>query len=414
MKHVSPHWIGLADQFLVSGCNFFLGVLLARSLGVESFGIYVIATTLLLYASGIQSSLIICQMMFSVAHQTEFALRRNLLTGFLGCAVLLTLLTITGIEIAAYFLGSLFSSLHLGANAAPLALAILGYQSQDYVRRALYAQQKAGWALLLDFLAYGGQLASLTILALSRPMTPPAALLILACTFFLSAIIIAVPQRLFPDFKQALCVIRDHWRSGRDNFYAWQLQWLGAQGVILFGAGVLGQSVAAAIRTAQNLLGPINVFFQWMDNVMPARTASHLRAGGEPAMRIFLRRVALVGVLLLGALVAMLFFTAEPLIVLLYGEAYRPYAGLVVLQGVFFSISHFYRIETYASRALNDIRSITQSSCLMAITSVVVTVATVSWLKETALMVALIFGQLVAHAYMVLRRKRRPILKVNR
>ncbi|MDZ4211806.1 MAG: hypothetical protein U1C59_08835, partial [Methylotenera sp.] len=89
------------------------------------------------------------------------AKRQELLSGFFGYALSLIVLSVVGIALVTYVLGVMVATLHLGANVGPLLLAIIGFQLQDWLRRALYALHQTGRVFLLDLLAYGGQLASL-------------------------------------------------------------------------------------------------------------------------------------------------------------------------------------------------------------------------------------------------------------
>ena len=53
----------LLDQGVVSGCNFLLGVLLARLLGLNDFGVFTLCWSVLLLTAGIQNALVIYPML---------------------------------------------------------------------------------------------------------------------------------------------------------------------------------------------------------------------------------------------------------------------------------------------------------------------------------------------------------------
>ncbi len=404
-KLIPSHWVALADQVLVSGVNFVIGVMLARTFGVEIFGTYVIAMAFLYYANTFQSSLVISPMMTAVPHETDEIRRQQMLSGFFGFALMLSLLTVAGIALVTYILGTMVSSLHLGKNFGPLMLAILGFQSQDWLRRAFYAQRKTGWVFILDFIAYGGQLATLAVLYFQQALTPATTLLTTAGIFFLSSLLILIPQNIFPNFKQALQVVKLHWRESRDYFVSWQLQWVSSQGLGLFGGGVLGPQVLGALRASTNLVAPVNVLFQWLENIIPVRTVVHLKKGGLPGMYSFLSRLAWIGTLPFGLMVVGLYFFAGPLLGFLYGDEYRPYAYFVTLQAVYLWLSHYYRLEFYACRATNRITDIARASLIFAIISIGAGVLGVYWIGESALIIAPIVGQSVSHLYLFYRRK---------
>src|SRR3546814_9068091 len=59
-RHRNANWV-LADQSVVSGTNFITGVLLARFLGPEIFGLFVLLQAVILYVNSFQGALIFQQ-----------------------------------------------------------------------------------------------------------------------------------------------------------------------------------------------------------------------------------------------------------------------------------------------------------------------------------------------------------------
>lgn len=404
-EKVPSHWLALADQVLVSGSNFTVGIILARTFGVQLFGVYVIATTFLLYANTFQSSLVVSSMMTAIPHEVDEEKKQILLSGFLGYAISLSFVCAIGIALISNLLGSLFPSLQLGINLWPLMLAIFGFQLQDWLRRALYAQQKVQGVLVLDSMAYGSQMLCLGLLYLENSITPSTALFSTAGAFFFSALLMLVVYKISPSLKFALYVIKTYWKGSRDYFAAWQLQWIGSQGVILVGGGALGQEIVGAIRAIQNLTGPMNIIFQWMENVIPVRAIAHLKNSGMSGMYHFLGKVGKLGGAMLGLVVLVMYFYAEVIVVFLYGEAYRAYSFYAVLQGMYFWLGHFYRMELYACRALEKSIDVARASLIIALASPIVTLLLVKSLGGVGIMLALIFGQTTSYLFLLYRRK---------
>jgi O-antigen/teichoic acid export membrane protein len=411
-KYNSVYW-SLADQLLVSGCNFIVGIVLARTLGVEAFGAYVIAQMYLLYANTFQASLVVSPMMTVVPAGQTPAVRRRLIRGFLGFTLLVMLFTGLGVEVIAWLIGYVSPHLGVGKLALPLAAAMGAFQLQDWVRRALYVQSDNRQVFLIDVIAYGGQLAALLGISAQIEMHPDIALWVMATCFALSAIPTIAYAKLWPDFVSTWTIIRTHWRSSRDLFTTWQLQWLGSQGVILLGTGVVGPQAAGAIRAAQNLLGPVNVLLQWMDNVVPVRAALQLKVWGRGALVTYLGRIAWVGILVLSLLALVLVLVDEPLIVFLYGEAYRPFAVLVVLQALYYLFGHGYRMVNYFHRALGNTGVLAQSSLWWAVVAVIFALMTVNWLGEQGIMLALVIGEGAALIYSLWRGPAKPETGAN-
>lgn len=394
------HLWSLGDQALVSGSNFITGVLLARVMGLEAFGAYVVAQAYLLYANTFQASLVVSPMMTSIPAETDSEMQKRLMRGFFGYTLLVLCVTLVGVQTLAWLLGLWSEHLGLEKLAWPLALAMVGFQLQDWLRRALYVRTANRAVFFSDLFAYGGQLVLLAWLGYAGDLTPEVALLALAFTFFCSALATAMIHGIRPDYAAAVSVIRQHWGASRDFLATWQLQWLGSQGVVLLGAGMIGQQAAGAIRAAQNLLGPINVAFQWMDNVVPVRAALHLRDGGRHALVAYLGRIGLMGGLALGLFILLLLPTDEWLMVFLYGEEYRPFAILVVLQALYYLFGHGYRMAAYYHRTVGETRLLAHASFWWALVSVALALLTVRALGERGIMYALVAGEVAALLYL--------------
>jgi O-antigen/teichoic acid export membrane protein/aminoglycoside phosphotransferase (APT) family kinase protein len=399
----TSHLWSLSDQALVSGTNFLTGVLLARVLGLEAFGAYVIAQMFLLYSNTFQGALVVSTMMTTVPAEREPAIRNRLIQGFFGYGVLVLVITVVGVQLIAWGIGRWSSALALGDLALPLAAAMVGYQLQDWLRRALYVDSANREVFASDVVAYGGQFVCIGLLAVEGRLTAVLALWCYAGAFLVSALGTLVSMRLRPTFADTLTVIHEHWRHSVHYLAANQLQWVASQGVILLGAGMIGQQAAGAVRAAQNLLGPVNVFFQWMDNVIPVRATVHFRERGRAALAEYLRRIGLIGVAALTAFGLILGIVDKPLIAALFGEEYRPYAILLVFWAMYYTVGHVYRMVSYFFRAQGITKDLAGAGVWWAIVSIAVAWTTASSLGERGIMSALVVGEVAALIYLTLR-----------
>ena len=396
----SNFW-SLADQVLVSGSNFLCGILLARVLGLEAFGAYVIAQTYLLYANTFQSALVVSPMMTAVPAESSASKRRFLLRGFLGCTVLVLAVTLVLVQGLAFLLGYWLPAIGLGTLALPLVAAMLSFQLQDWSRRACYSESKTRQVFVSDCLAYGGQFIILILLAALGELSPSAAIYSMAVAFLVSLVVTLLMTRLWPNYNATLAVIRAQWRASKNFLVSWQLQWIASSGVILLGTGVVGPQAAGAIRAVQNLLGPVNVLFQWMDNVVPVHAAARLRDGGRAALSSFLWRLGVIGMLALGAFAGLLALIDEPLIVMLYGEDFRPFAVLVVFQAFYYLFGHAYRMASYFQRTLGETRKLAVASTWWACVAVLVALLLVGKFADRGIMLAMVIGEIAGLIYLL-------------
>ncbi len=397
------HLWSLSDQAMVSGTNFLTGVLLARVLGLEAYGAYVIAQMYLLYSNTFQNALVVSTMMTTVPAEHDRSVRAGLLRGFFGYGLAVLVATLFGVQLVAWGLGSASPSLKLGTLALPLAAAMAGYQLQDFLRRALYTDSANREVFASDVVAYGGQFVCVGVLALEGRLTAVLALWCYAGSFLLSALVTLISMRLYPTIEDTLLIIRRHWRHSVHYLTSNQLQWVASQGVILLGAGMIGQQAAGAIRAAQNLLGPVNVFFQWMDNVIPVRATIHFRERGTAALRGYLRQIGLIGVTALTVFGVGLSLVDKPLIAAIFGEEYRPYGILLVFWAMYYTVGHVYRMATYFLRAQGITRELAIASIWWAIVSIAFAFFTAGKLAERGIMGALVAGEIAALIYLTLR-----------
>ncbi|MEO8224938.1 MAG: hypothetical protein ABI661_09030, partial [Gammaproteobacteria bacterium] len=391
----------LADQALVSGCNFAIGVLLARHFGVAGFGTYVIAQTCMQYANTFQSALVVSPMFTAIPLERNPTAQHELLRGFFAYTIAVLLTTSVGVLLVAWTLSRWLPALALDGLGLPLGVAMISFQVQDWLRRALYVNTADHAVFLGDLMAYGGQGAALAFLAWHGELGLGVALWVLAGSFALSAAGIAAALKLSPDFGGGVTVMRAHWRSSRDYLLFSQWQWLAVSGVILIGTGFIGVRAAGAIRAAQNLLGPVNVLFQWMDNVISVRAALCLRDGGRQQLARFLNRLNWIGLVAFGLFALLSMAIDGWLMDTVYGPDYRPFAVLIVLQAIYNLLSYLYRMQTYYHRVLGNTGVVARSSFWWALVSASCAVMTVNVLAERGIMMALLVGEATGLLYLL-------------
>jgi O-antigen/teichoic acid export membrane protein len=392
-RHHHVNWT-LADQAVVSGSNFITGILLARFLGPESFGMFVLLQSIVLYFNSFQSALIF-QPMMSAAPQMAELPRANYLHGVFALQLMLCgVLSLLVVMITTVIYTFNFH-IHLGIDtniiAATIA-ALLAFQLQDWQRRYYFVQEKPRSALLIDTISYGGQVTLLGICYLNNLLNVATAFWIIAGASFASFAVGFTRDSLSPVFSHAQKVLKEGWRTGRDYLVAWQLQWLGTQGVLMFSAGAIGAEPVGGIRAAQNIVGPINIIFLAMENVVPVVAAKRFSQKGITGLLAYLGRISAFGSALLIPVLLILAIFANPIIEFLYGGSYVAYATLVIWQVASIFLQFYLRQVFFFLRTVTATGVIIRSGAIMSITSVVIAMLTVEQYNETAVMAALLSG----------------------
>lgn len=390
----------IADQVLVSGSNFLLAILIARFLGISSFGVYSIAQAYVLYSFSFQSAAVVSPMM-TIVPGAEKSKRYGLICGFFGLSLFGVMTTALIVGFFASVLGFYFESLRLGDIIFPVLLTIATSQIQDWVRRSLYADSDNRMAFAADFFAYFLQVLLVGLLAWNLLLSVSAAFWVASVCFTISSGVVIYRKGWVPNWKSAKFIYINNWRHGRNLLLSSQLQWLGASGVVMFGAGMIGAQAAGAIRAAQSLLGPVNFILQWMDNVYPVRSANILSKHGYLGLVIYLKKIGLIGALIVLFFVLFLALFDEAIFSFVFGESFRPFAVLVVLQGVYFFFGFLFRIGSYYFRVLGASSVLTKSSFYWALVAIFSAWWCVSLFEESGVMYSLLAGEFAGLVFMV-------------
>src|SRR4051794_726462 len=155
----------------------------------------------------------------------------------------------------------------------------------------------------------------------------------------LAPIVVALPMlaprlRAVPRRRLKRIVLGRHWRIGR-----WMalmvLVSLAHEHVVTIAAGMmLGDWAAAGLRAGQILFGPILMLLMSLENFVPRQAAERLRAGGRPALAVYLRRVFLLGGLPVAGFCLTVAIFEDPLLHLLLGPAFTAFDEVVTVMAV--------------------------------------------------------------------------------
>lgn len=393
-----------ADQVVVSGCNFLTGIVLARFLGPDSFGVFVLLYSALLYVNTFQSALIISPMV-STAPGLEKTQRRRYLRSMFTLQIGLSLLLAAATAVVVLALARWGNMPTLENNFFPLGATIFAFQLQEWLRQYYFVEEKGRMVFVNDVVSYGGQIVTIIVLSMIDKLSVPNSLWAIAGTSTLAFALGWAEERFIPVLADALQSMRSRWRMGRDYFLAMQFQWVGSQGVLLIGGAFLGAQAVGGIRAAQNIIGPVNIFYQAMDNVVPVRAAKHFAEGGESQLVKYLNRISRIGTAALLPFFVVIALSSTTLMRIVYGENYAPYSSLIIWQATGFLLSFYIRQITYFHRAMDQTRLIVWSSLLLSATAIGASLVTVREFAETGIMFALIAGQVINLVFLTVTGK---------
>ncbi|HEV2462164.1 MAG TPA: hypothetical protein VGT04_00030, partial [Acidobacteriaceae bacterium] len=185
-----------------------------------------------------------------------------------------------------------------------------------------------------------------------------------------------------------------------------QLQWLVYQGAMLVGASVAGPQAAGGVRATQNVIGPVNIAFQAMENIVPLRAGEEMHRNGIQGAARFLFRfgaVGFVGLLLLFSAASLL---SARFLAFFYGHPLRVYAGVLNLQMLYFLLAWPVRQLNFLFRTVENTRPILIASVVAAVISMSLVYSTVRAYGALGIVMAAVAGQVGNLTYLAIAWKR--------
>jgi O-antigen/teichoic acid export membrane protein len=408
----------ILDQALVSGSNFITGIILVRGLGLIEFGRFTVAYAILLLANSVQLSFISSPMITLGSLCATPQERSHFVRGIFGvqwifCAII-SVLAVIGTAVYASFRH------HAGAMdfLLPFASAVIAFLMQDWLRRYYFTVGKPAASFWNDVVSYLGQVILLVLLWWVHRLTMNAALWSIAITSGTAFALGALIERLGCTRDET----RNSWRQAHaisiDLGIANQLQWLVYQGAMLIGAGVVGAQAAGGVRATQNIVGPVNVAYQAMENIIPVRAAEEMKRGGIERVSAFLFRFGSAGFIAL-----LLFFSAAAIfspqfLSFFYGRQLHAYAAVLDLQMLYFLLTWPIRQVAFLFRTMKSTRPILVGSVVAAMISLAAVYPAVRAFGAVGIMLAAVAAQIGNLAYMFsvwvrLRKVQKPLLEAQ-
>lgn len=385
----------LADQAIVSGGNFLLGVLLTRYLGLEQYGIYTLLWMVVLVALSLSQAFLTTPLLSLGPKMWKSDLKPYLASlqiiqiAISGGAALITLIILWS--------GSLLRITMPDERLVFILPLLVGaHLIYDFYRKYFFVRQKWVLALWMDIGMYTLILMGMAglIWHSSLTLTGCLALVMLANWMVITVVFMYLNLGWYgvDRIKQTLSrhIQYSKWLVGTAV-----LQWLSGNFFLIAGAGVLGATAVGVIRMVQNILGLTHVLFLAMENVIPVQAATHLRTGGVPAMKAFMwqqmKKLAIVvGIILLG-----IASSGSFLLSFLYGEANAAYNWVLLsFCSIYLFVFLGYPLRIVL-RTIERTKPIFIAYIASAVFSLLLAYPLVLWGHMTGLVLGFLFTQMI-------------------
>jgi O-antigen/teichoic acid export membrane protein len=323
----------VADQVVVSGGNLLAGVLIARFLGIEQFGVFSLLWLVLLLLQGIQSATILAPLV-TIGPKEQRADAREFYYGIM----LLQQLAYTALSLAlaglAFTIGSSlwFAGAGPGVTVSLLAVLVVT-QINEFLRRYNFAEGRARRVFFSDVVRHGSQVGLLLAFFVIIEPKPSVAMVVwlIAAGTVLGALAMTGAWPKLPRNLAGLGALV----SRQFSFSKWLLgsalmQWISGNILFLVSGFLLGPAAVGALKAAQTLLGITHIYFLAAENVVPPRAARILAVEGPAALNRFILELG-VAILVATGIVGLIFsLNAEFWLTLVFGDSYAGYGYLVI------------------------------------------------------------------------------------
>ncbi|WP_297527363.1 lipopolysaccharide biosynthesis protein [Thiohalobacter sp.] len=395
--------IVLVDQAVVSGTNFLTGLVLARFLGLEGYGHFVLVYGVVLFVSGIQVALIISPMMVTIP-RLKPAEAPAYLRNVTFQQILFSLATFLIAAPTIMALAEILRMPALAELAVPGAATAAAFVTQDFLRRALIVSDHASQGLVNDLVSYLLQLAGLLYWFLGVGQTTYSAFWIITTTSMIA--VLHGVRVLAPLMNAGTCrattapatfgrVLEQHWEFGRWLVARNIAYWGSSQFLIYLSGALLSAAAVGALTATRNIIGFANILFLALENIVPSRAAAMLEQRGHTGLKKYLRRVSLLGGILTGLVVLVAAAAPEFWLSLVYGEEYAGYGWLVIGWGIYYIVGFFHRPLSAGLRALDKTKDIFTATLFGMIATMLISYPAIRLFELPGAMLSMIVIQLL-------------------
>ena len=320
----------LIDQMLVSGSNFVLGILLARYLGVVGYGQFALLWLIVLFFSSLQLAYIVSPMLTLGSKKSSFILDRYLST-MMFLQVMFTVVAIISLyfflEVAVFF----DEKWNMGDLKIYILFTTLFFLSQDFLRRYFIIKAQYYSLLIIDAIAYLGQLGMLVYFIYNNNLDLSTALLAVAIPF-LSALLVGYTQvtRVTTNMQYKRLIFFKNWKFSKWLVYSSLLQWGSGNFYILAGGAILGSWAVGVIRIMQNTMGVFNIIFLSLENLLPITFSKIYNKQENSTLINYSKKLVFFGVMTSFILLVIVYAFSVEIISLIYGKEYIEYSYLLI------------------------------------------------------------------------------------
>lgn len=320
------------DQAIFSGSNFLLTFLLARQLSLVDFGYYssvVVATYLVL---SVGSAMITQPFQIIISKKNANDVKEYycvLLAALILFIVVFVFFVYTICKLPVFFK---YQHSFYQEHLSEILFFVAAYVFQDFFRKIALATEKIRWVLLIDLLF----LAVFPTILFQKNIGGSSVLSTIGLINIISTIpFLVVYLKNTKITKNMFSQLNYHFTEGKWLVSAAVIQWFSGNFFVMVSGLYLGVEALGALRLVQSFFGVLNILLQTVENYYLPKTAQLYHINPTKAKN-FIFKIASKGAILFAIVLLIFFVFSTPLILIIGGEKYSNYGGLVKLVSVLY------------------------------------------------------------------------------
>lgn len=368
-KHKKLNWT-LLDQGIVSVVNFITGLLIARFIGIENFGVFTLVWMVILFVNSIQIAMISAPMMTIGPKQSN-----EERASYYGAVVINQLIFSISTSILLWIGVTLSDSINpawqIAYLALPLAITLFFVQNQDFLRKLLFTENQQVSALISDIISYLGRIFVLILFFIYSTLTISEIFWIFAsCSAMALVIGFNKIDTMTFDIKQISFVFKRHWAVSKWMTASAIMQWISGNYFIVVAGVLLGPVAVGALKATQNIIGITHILFQGLENIVPVEASRHFVNNSLAGLKKYLLKIFIGGGSVIAIIALLVSLYPNELLILVYGDQYGNYGNILRWYALIYVLMFFGLPLRFGLRVLENTKPLFISYLLATILSV--------------------------------------------
>lgn len=394
------------DQAILSGSNFMLSILLVSTLGIESFGTYVILFIPVLFLSSLQQSFIVAPLYSLYPKEVD---KKNYLISVYTLQLFFSFISII---LLILFLPIYIEFMGLDVSIfVVVSTSLIGslYCLNDFFRRKNIIQHKYGLLFLTDCFVYASLPLALLITHATYSWNLEVVIFIHLISHLTGICINLYYSSLKPSKKITNSYFKKHWNYCKYLVGTSFLQWFTGNAFIIGAASMLGPKALGSFRLVQSVVGILNVLFLALENIVPIKAARVLKSKGQNQLMNYFKETILRYSIPVGLILIFITVFRREIINFLTHESVEITINLLVLYCGIYVLVYLGTMLRFLIRTIEDNHVIFWSYIITSVASTILVIPIIHWLQIYGVLLGIAITQIVSISWFVFHFKRKRI-----